>query len=64
MIFHQYWRNFVREGCEGWIKVTPEDSDDIWCLYNVIAPGDEVEAVTMRYQHTLIFVFIVLGELF
>ena len=49
MIFHPGWRKFLRRGQEGWIKVTPEDADDIWTLYNVIAAGDEVEAMTLRY---------------
>lgn len=48
MIFHPNWKRFLREGCEGWIRLTPEDADDIWTLYNVIGPGDEVEAMTMR----------------
>lgn len=38
----------MHEGREGWIRVTPEDSDDIWALYNIISAGDEVESVTMR----------------
>jgi protein pelota len=42
------WRRHLRRDREGWIRVTPEDSDDIWALYNIIAPGDEIEAMTMR----------------
>jgi len=42
------WRRFLRPEREGWIKLTPEDSDDIWALYNIIGPGDEIEAMTLR----------------
>lgn len=32
----------------GSVSLTPEDTDDIWALYNVISVGDEVEAFTLR----------------
>ncbi len=48
MIFRDGWRRFLHVNREGWIKVTPEDSDDVWALYNVISAGDEVECMTMR----------------
>lgn len=32
----------------GSIKVVAEDDEDIWHLYNLIAPGDEVRASTSR----------------
>jgi protein pelota len=48
MLFSSEWRRHLHEGREGWIRVTPEDSDDIWALYNIISAGDEVESVTMR----------------
>jgi protein pelota len=33
---------------EGALTLIPEDSDDIWLLYNLIGPGDEVECMTFR----------------
>lgn len=30
------------------IQMVPVDSDDLWCAYNLIAPGDSVMAVTVR----------------
>lgn len=48
MIFSNDWRRFLHPNREGWIRVTPEDADDIWALYNIISPGDEIESMTMR----------------
>lgn len=33
---------------EGVLTLIPEDSDDIWLLYNLIGEGDEVECMTFR----------------
>jgi protein pelota len=38
----------LMRGREGTVGMTPEDCDDIWLLYNLIQPGDEVETVTFR----------------
>ena len=38
--------------------MVPVDSDDLWYAYNLIAPGDSVMAVTVRYitiPYTLFF---------
>lgn len=29
--------------------MVPVDSDDLWYAYNLVAPGDSVLAVTVRY---------------
>lgn len=43
------WRRDVEDGGgEMMLNLTPEDTDDIWTLYNLISVGDEVECVTMR----------------
>lgn len=39
---------FLNKNSEGTINVTPEDSDDIWLLYNLIEPDDQVECLTFR----------------
>lgn len=48
MQLHKHWRSFARPGQPGTLRLTPDDSDDIWCLYNVIAVGDVVQAMTTR----------------
>ncbi|XP_062006769.1 protein PELOTA 1 [Rosa rugosa] len=35
-------------GGPGKVKMVPADSDDLWYVYNLIAPGDSVIAVTVR----------------
>lgn len=35
-------------GGEGNVKLIPEDSEDMWQLYNLIRPGDRVTATTYR----------------
>lgn len=42
-----YWGH-LEKNRPGTIKLTPEDTDDIWNLYNIISVGDEVESVTIR----------------
>lgn len=32
----------------GFIKLVPEDPDDIWTLYNTVFPEDIVESTTFR----------------
>lgn len=32
----------------GYFKVIPEDDNDIWQLYNLILPGDQIESSTHR----------------
>ncbi|KAG9447440.1 hypothetical protein H6P81_013568 [Aristolochia fimbriata] len=40
-------KNF-QAGGPGRVKMVPEESDDLWHAYNLIAPGDSVMAVTVR----------------
>ncbi|KAJ0013671.1 hypothetical protein Pint_21354 [Pistacia integerrima] len=40
-------RDLVPNG-PGSVKMVPVDSDDLWFVYNLIAPGDSVMAVTVR----------------
>ncbi|CAO2821355.1 unnamed protein product [Amaranthus hypochondriacus] len=40
-------RDFVRGG-PGSVKMIPEEADDLWMAYNLIAVGDSVLAVTVR----------------
>ncbi|KAE8009878.1 hypothetical protein FH972_006285 [Carpinus fangiana] len=40
-------RDLVPDG-PGSVKMVPVDSDDLWYVYNLIAPGDSVMAVTVR----------------
>ncbi|KAI5394785.1 CDP-diacylglycerol--glycerol-3-phosphate 3-phosphatidyltransferase, variant 2 [Lathyrus oleraceus] len=40
-------KDFVRNG-PGSVKMVPVDSDDLWYVYNLIAPGDSIMAVTIR----------------
>ena len=49
------WRHLERNK-GGTVNLTPEDTDDIWDLYNLISPGDEVESVTVRYTANLIVI--------
>ena len=36
------------DGTPGSVRVTPEESEDMWHLYNLITAGDRVQAVTIR----------------
>jgi len=38
----------VADGTPGSVRVTPEESEDMWHLYNLIAAGDRVQATTIR----------------
>lgn len=40
-------RDFVPDG-PGSVKIIPEEADDLWVAYNLIAEGDAVLAVTVR----------------
>lgn len=40
-------RDFVPDG-PGSVKIIPEEADDLWVAYNLIAEGDTVLAVTVR----------------
>ncbi|GFP90999.1 protein pelota 1 [Phtheirospermum japonicum] len=40
-------RNLVRDG-PGSVKIVPEEADDLWVAYNLIAEGDTVVASTVR----------------
>uniref|UniRef100_A0A7N0TDQ9 Protein pelota homolog n=1 Tax=Kalanchoe fedtschenkoi TaxID=63787 RepID=A0A7N0TDQ9_KALFE len=40
-------RDFIRDG-PGSVKMVPVDPEDLWCVYNLIAPGDSVMAATVR----------------
>lgn len=41
------WKHLERNK-SGSVSLTPEDTDDIYALYNIISPGDEVESITIR----------------
>uniref|UniRef100_A0A0E0KW88 Protein pelota homolog n=1 Tax=Oryza punctata TaxID=4537 RepID=A0A0E0KW88_ORYPU len=40
-------RNLARNG-PGSVKLVPEEDDDLWHAYNLIVPGDTLQAVTVR----------------
>uniref|UniRef100_A0A0A9DM94 PEL1 n=1 Tax=Arundo donax TaxID=35708 RepID=A0A0A9DM94_ARUDO len=40
-------RDLVRNG-PGTVKLLPEEDDDLWHAYNLIAAGDNLQAVTVR----------------
>lgn len=40
-------KDLVLEG-PGSVKMTPEEADDLWLAYNLIAEGDTVQAMTVR----------------
>ncbi|KAL1225763.1 Protein PELOTA 1 [Cardamine amara subsp. amara] len=40
-------KNYFRNG-PGSVKMVPEDTDDLWYIYNLITPGDSVMAMTCR----------------
>uniref|UniRef100_A0A453D5Q7 Pelota N-terminal domain-containing protein n=1 Tax=Aegilops tauschii subsp. strangulata TaxID=200361 RepID=A0A453D5Q7_AEGTS len=40
-------RNLARNG-PGSAKLLPEEEDDLWHAYNLIAVGDSLQAVTVR----------------
>ena len=40
-------KNFDKDG-SGFVVLVPEESDDLWQLYNLIAAGDDVRAATVR----------------
>ncbi|KAL5698316.1 CDP-diacylglycerol--glycerol-3-phosphate 3-phosphatidyltransferase [Ranunculus cassubicifolius] len=40
-------RDYVRNG-PGSVKMTPEETEDLWIAYNLISKGDSVMAVTIR----------------
>lgn len=48
LLMKGYWGHLTKNR-PGTIKLTPEDTDDIWNLYNIISIGDEVESTTIRY---------------
>lgn len=41
-------RDLVPDG-PGSVKIIPEEADDLWVAYNLIAEGDTVLAVTVRF---------------
>lgn len=47
LITRKNWKYDVIHG-EGTVNITPEDSDDIWALYNLISLDDHVECMTLR----------------
>jgi protein pelota len=40
-------RDIARDG-SGSVKLVPEEAEDMWHVYNLVATGDRVEAVTVR----------------
>ncbi|KAF3327754.1 protein PELOTA 1 isoform X1 [Carex littledalei] len=41
------WKNLVPDG-PGTVKLKPVEDDDMWHAYNLICPGDTVQATTVR----------------
>lgn len=44
----QYFRNIDERTGEGMVKLEAKDSEDMWHLYNLLAPGDYLRAKTFR----------------
>ena len=44
-------KKHLEKNKQGYLKLIPEDADDIWQLYNLIDAGDLVQASTFRYMH-------------
>ncbi|KAJ3361616.1 hypothetical protein GGF31_002208 [Allomyces arbusculus] len=38
----------IEKDASGYVKLCPEESEDMWHIYNLIAPGDRVRASTIR----------------
>ncbi|ORY32575.1 pelota [Naematelia encephala] len=45
-------RHIERDG-SGYVTLRPEDDEDMWHVYNLIAPGDEVRALAVRRVQTV-----------
>lgn len=45
-------RDFERDG-SGYAILIPEESEDLWHLYNLVSPGDEVTAITVRLDTSI-----------
>ena len=43
-------RDFERDG-GGSLVLIPEESEDMWHIYNLLMEGDHVRASTIRYLH-------------
>ncbi|PVU85631.1 hypothetical protein BB560_002232 [Smittium megazygosporum] len=41
-------RKYIEKDSSGYIKLIPEDSEDMWHLYNLILKGDRINASTIR----------------
>jgi len=39
----------IQVGGEGFVKLVPEESEDLWNIYHLIVPGDRVKGVTFRF---------------
>jgi protein pelota len=58
-------REIDKKTHEGWIKVRPEEDEDLWHLYHLIRIGDGIKATAVRYDnekkarkgHFLMFIF-------
>ena len=42
----------IEKDSSGFVKLIPEDSEDIWTVYNLLSVGDEIEASTLRRIQT------------
>ncbi|KAJ1675898.1 Translation factor pelota [Spiromyces aspiralis] len=42
-------RKNIEKDQSGFVRLEPEESEDMWHLYNLIQKGDQVEATTVRY---------------
>jgi protein pelota len=44
-------REIDKRSGSGWVKVRPEESEDLWHLYHLIRVGDAIKAVAVRRVH-------------
>ena len=41
-------KKWIEKDRSGYVRIQPDDVEDIWHLYNLILIGDRVQASTMR----------------
>jgi protein pelota len=48
----------IEKDRSGYMRITPQDAEDLWCLYNVVHPGDQLYASTVRFDKWFVIVVI------